>query len=85
MVTLSPPVSDLPVRRLPVRFESDVRRVIVRPFVMSNSRMRALFDRLHALEENEVEDLLQQVEAASAIATRTSTPPSTSTSPSAPN
>jgi predicted GH43/DUF377 family glycosyl hydrolase len=49
------------VRRLPIRFESDVRRVIVRPFVMSNSRIRALFDRLDALDEEEVEDLLEEV------------------------
>src|SRR6476661_6340778 len=55
------PLTDLTVRRLPVRFESDVRRVIVRPFVMSNSRIRALFDRLEGLAEDEVEDLLAQV------------------------
>jgi predicted GH43/DUF377 family glycosyl hydrolase len=54
---------DLPVRRLPVRFEGDVRRVIVRPFVMSNSRVRALFDRLQGFGEEEVEDLLRQVRA----------------------
>jgi predicted GH43/DUF377 family glycosyl hydrolase len=61
VVTPAQPLSDLPVRRLPVRFESDVRRVIVRPFVMSNSRIRALFDRLEGLTEDEVEDLLGQV------------------------
>jgi predicted GH43/DUF377 family glycosyl hydrolase len=61
VLTPTLPVSDLPVRRLPVRFEGDVRRVIVRPFVMSNSRVRALFERLQSLEEREVEDLLAQV------------------------
>src|SRR5688500_17483041 len=61
VVTPAPPPSDLAVRRLPVRFESDVRRVIVRPFVMENSRVRSLFDRMEGLAEEEVADLLGQV------------------------
>ena len=63
VLTPAQPLLDLPVRRLPVRFESDVRRVIVRPFVMSNSRIRALFDRLQGLPEHEIQDLLEQVRA----------------------
>src|SRR5438105_13614782 len=53
--------SDLPVRRLPIRLEGDDRRVILRPFVMSNGRVRTLFERLDAMPEEVVVTLLADV------------------------
>src|SRR4051812_47989821 len=55
--------NDLPVRRLPVRLQGDDRRVILRPFVMSNGRVRTLFERLHAMSEQTVRELLAAVSA----------------------
>lgn len=55
--------NDLPVRRLPIRLEGDDRRVILRPFVMSNGRVRTLFERLDAMPEQEVAVLLAEVSA----------------------
>ena len=55
--------SDLPVRRLPIRLEGDDRRVILRPFVMSNGRVRTLFERLDAMPEDAVAMLLADVTA----------------------
>src|SRR5947207_10476418 len=55
--------SDLPVRRLPIRLKGDDRRVILRPFVMSNGRVRTLFERLEAMPEEEVAKLLDDVTA----------------------
>jgi predicted GH43/DUF377 family glycosyl hydrolase len=55
--------NDLPVRRLPVRLEGDDRRVILRPFVMSNGRVRTLFERLDAMPEEIVVTLLADVSA----------------------
>src|SRR5947208_17025004 len=53
--------NDLPVRRLPIRLEGDDRRVILRPFVMSNGRVRTLFERLDAMPEDGVASLLAEV------------------------
>src|SRR5688572_10676825 len=53
--------NDLPVRRLPIKLTGDDRRVILRPFVMSNGRVRTLFERLDAMPENEVAKLLADV------------------------
>src|SRR5882672_9967506 len=53
--------NDLPVRRLPVRLQGDDRRVILRPFVMSNGRVRTLFERLDAIPEETVDALLADV------------------------
>ena len=53
--------TDLPVRRLPIRLEGDDRRVILRPFVMSHGRVRTLFERLHAMPEDAVVRLLDEV------------------------
>src|SRR5260221_2665817 len=53
--------SDLLVRRLPIRFEGDDRRVILRPFVLSNSRVRTLFDRLEPMYENTAGEMLVEV------------------------
>src|SRR3954454_17628920 len=53
--------NDLPVRRLPIRLTGDDRRVIVRPFVMSNGRVRTLFERLDAMPEDAVANLLSEV------------------------
>src|SRR3954468_24369432 len=53
--------NDLPVRRLPIRLEGDDRRVILRPFVMSNGRVRTLFERLDAMSEETVTALLDNV------------------------
>ena len=55
--------NDLPVRRLPIRLQGDDRRVILRPFVMSNGRVRTLFERLDAMPEEEVDALLASVTA----------------------
>jgi len=55
--------NDLLVRRLPIRLEGDDRRVIVRPFVLSNSRVRTLFERLDEMEEGATAQLLREVEA----------------------
>jgi predicted GH43/DUF377 family glycosyl hydrolase len=55
--------NDLPVRRLPIRLEGDDRRVILRPFVMSNGRVRTLFERLGAVSEEAVGTLLAAVTA----------------------
>jgi len=51
----------LSVRRLPIRLEGDDRRVILRPFVMSNGRVRTLFERLDAMPEEVVAALLAEV------------------------
>src|SRR5215213_3807705 len=53
--------NDLPVRRLPVRLQGDDRRVILRPFVMSNGRVRTLFERLDTMPEDAVDNLLSEV------------------------
>src|SRR5437763_16035441 len=53
--------SDLLVRRLPIRLEGDDRRVIVRPFVLSNGRVRTLFERLDHMDEEPVLQLLAEV------------------------
>src|SRR4051812_34855373 len=53
----------LPVRRLPIKLEGDDRRVILRPFVMSNGRVRTLFERLDGLSEETVATLLAEVTA----------------------
>src|SRR5947207_15483658 len=55
--------NDLPVRRLPIRLKGDDRRVILRPFVMSNGRVRTLFERLDAMPEEVVGALLADVTA----------------------
>src|SRR3954462_7548585 len=55
--------NDLPVRRLPIRVTGDDRRVILRPFVMSNGRVRTLFERLDAMAEEGVAALLAEVTA----------------------
>src|SRR5439155_9226817 len=55
--------NDLPVRRLPIRLKGDDRRVILRPFVMSNGRVRTLFERLDAMPEETVAALLADVTA----------------------
>src|SRR5207247_3402134 len=55
--------NDLSVRRLPIRLEGDDRRVILRPFVMSNGRVRTLFERLDAMPEETVVSLLADVTA----------------------
>lgn len=54
---------DLPVRRLPIRLKGDDRRVILRPFVMSNGRVRTLFERLDGLADETVAGLLAEVTA----------------------
>jgi len=52
----------LEVERLPIRFESDERRVITRPFVPGGeTRARALVQRVRSLSEEGVETLLAQV------------------------
>src|SRR5438094_10633605 len=55
--------NDLPVRRLPVRLEGDDRRVILRPFVMSNGRVRTLFERLDVMPDETVAAMLADVSA----------------------
>jgi predicted GH43/DUF377 family glycosyl hydrolase len=54
--------NDFLVRRLPIRLAGDDRRVIVRPFVLSNGRVRTLFERLDGLEEETAARLLAEVE-----------------------
>src|SRR5215207_7975258 len=54
---------NLPVRRLPIRLMGDDRRVILRPFVMSNGRVRTLFERLDAMSDEAVATLLAEVTA----------------------
>jgi len=51
----------IPVRRLPIRFTSDDRRVITRPLMMGAARLRSMCDRVDQLPEPEVVSLLQQV------------------------
>ena len=63
LVGLNDMSNDLPVRRLPIRLKGDDRRVILRPFVMSNGRVRTLFDRLDAMAEGETGRLLTEVKA----------------------
>jgi len=53
--------SDLPVRRLAIRLEGDDRRVILRPFVMSHGRVQTLFERIEAMPEEVVAQLLTDV------------------------
>jgi predicted GH43/DUF377 family glycosyl hydrolase len=54
--------SSLKVRRLPVRFESDVRRVITRQFNPEGAgRMRNIFDRVGRLSDAEVDEVLSRV------------------------
>lgn len=55
--------NDLPVRRLPIKLEGDDRRVILRPFVMSNGRVQTLFERLDGMSEETVDRLLAEVTA----------------------
>src|SRR5215213_9308657 len=55
--------NDLPVRRLPIRLMGDDRRVILRPFVMSNGRVRTLFERLDGMSDDAVATLLAEVTA----------------------
>jgi hypothetical protein len=50
-----------PVFRLPVKFEGDDRRVILRPFMMSHGRVQTLFERLDTLPDERVETLLAEV------------------------
>jgi predicted GH43/DUF377 family glycosyl hydrolase len=52
----------VPVRRLPIKLESDDRRIIARPFMVGSVRVRSLFQRIQALAESQVSDLLRQVE-----------------------
>src|SRR5258708_27701817 len=59
----TPDTNSLPVRRLPIRLEGDDRRVILRPFVLSNGRVRTLFDRLEGMSEADVATLLSEVES----------------------
>jgi predicted GH43/DUF377 family glycosyl hydrolase len=54
--------NDLLVRRLAIRFEGDDRRVILRPFVLSNSRVRTLFERLEPMDEETAFHLLTEVQ-----------------------
>ncbi len=52
----------LEVRRLPIRFEGDDRRVITRPFCpTSEARIRTVVERVCRLSEQEVEHTLAQV------------------------
>ena len=54
--------SSLKVRRLPVRFESDFRRVITRQFNPEDAaRVRHIFDRVGRLPELEVDEVLSRV------------------------
>jgi predicted GH43/DUF377 family glycosyl hydrolase len=54
--------NDLLVRRLQIRLQGDDRRVILRPFVLSNSRVRTLFERLEPMDEETVLHLLTDVQ-----------------------
>jgi predicted GH43/DUF377 family glycosyl hydrolase len=51
------------VKRLPVKIESDDRRVIVRPFILGPDRVRSLFERIVTLTEDEVDRTLVSVRA----------------------
>src|SRR3954453_7841571 len=57
-----PPLPTLPTAppppRPPTRPTGDHRRVILRPFVMSNGRVRTLFERLDAMSEDVAGSLL---------------------------
>jgi predicted GH43/DUF377 family glycosyl hydrolase len=63
VVNASPISNDLLVRRLPIRFEGDDRRVIVRPFIMGSGRVRTLFERIEQIDEQTAARLLLEVEA----------------------
>lgn len=63
VVNASSNSNDLLVRRLPIRLEGDDRRVIVRPFLMANARVRSLFERLNQMDEETARRLLLEVEA----------------------
>jgi predicted GH43/DUF377 family glycosyl hydrolase len=53
---------EVPVRRLPIRLVSDDRKVIMLPFMTANvPRVRALFDRLDRLADEQVRSTLEQV------------------------
>jgi predicted GH43/DUF377 family glycosyl hydrolase len=49
------------VRRLPIRFTSDDRRVITRPLIMGGARVRSMCERIDKLEEDKVVSLLDHV------------------------
>ena len=54
--------TSLPVQRLPVRFESDDRWVITRPFLPgSEARIRNLFQRVSRLSDEEVKGIFHRV------------------------
>ncbi len=52
---------DSPVKRLPIKIESDDRRVIVRPFILGPDRVQSLFARVKELSEADVDQTLAQV------------------------
>lgn len=54
----------VPIARLPVVFRGDPRRVIVRPLILGNTRVLAVFHRLAAFDERHVERSLELVLAA---------------------
>jgi predicted GH43/DUF377 family glycosyl hydrolase len=56
--------SKVRVRRLPIHLESDDRRVIALPFILGSNRVQSLFSRIEALDEADVDGLLDQVEHA---------------------
>lgn len=58
---VSPLQQTLYVKRLPVKIESDDRRVIVRPFILSADRVHSLFQRINHLSELEVDQTLAHV------------------------
>lgn len=49
------------MKRLPVKIESDDRRVIVRPFILGPDRVQSLFKRIQSLSEEEVDRTLAHV------------------------
>lgn len=53
----------LPITRLPLRFEGDDRRVIVRPLILGNTRVLSVLSRVSRLDEANVERLLASVVA----------------------
>jgi predicted GH43/DUF377 family glycosyl hydrolase len=56
------PDKSLKVKRLPIRFESDIRRVITRRFDPGGEvRMRKIIDRVAGLTETEADDVLNRV------------------------
>ncbi len=58
----SPARNTLKVRRLPIRFKSDIRRVITRPFDPGGEgRVRNIMDRVALLSEAEADRVLGQV------------------------